>query len=232
MLYFACMKNKFNECGLTVTDAKLDMFEEYYGLLTVYNDKFNITAIKGREDVYKKNFIDSVLFADKIKGKTLIDIGSGGGFPAIPLKIMMPELSVTMIEATGKKCEFLQAVVDRLGLKNVTVLNGRAEDYAKKEGYRENFDVCTARAVARLNVLAEYCLPFVKIGGEFTAYKAKAEEELKEALPAIKTLGGCVKEVVNRKLFEFDRTAIIIEKVFKTDGKYPRANGKIKAKPL
>lgn len=226
------MKSKFLQCGLKVTDEQLDKFEEYYGLLTVYNDKFNITAIKGREEVYKKNFIDSVLFADKIQGKTLIDIGSGGGFPAIPLKIMKEELCVTMIEATGKKCEFLKAVINKLGLKNVTVLNGRAEDYAKKEEFRENFDVCTARAVARLNVLAEYCLPFVKIGGEFAAYKAKSEEELNEAASAVKILGGRVKEVVKRKLFDNDRTVIIIEKISKTDQKYPRSNGKIKAKPL
>ena len=145
---------------------------------------------------------------------------------------MKENLSVTLLEATGKKCEFLKEVINRLQLKNITVLNGRAEDFAKKEEYREQFDCCTARAVARLNTLAEYCMPFVKVSGTFVSYKGDALEEVKEAEKAISILGGKIKESYFYELDGAKRALITIEKIKNTDKKYPRGNGKERKNPL
>ena len=152
------MRKTFEKFNISISENQLEKFENYYNLLIEYNKKFNLTAITEREEVILKHFVDSVLGVDKVKGDKLIDVGSGGGFPAIPLKILRDDVMLTMLEATGKKCEFLKTVVDKLDLKNVTVLNGRAEEIAKNENYREKFDTCTARAVARLNSLCEYCI--------------------------------------------------------------------------
>ena len=226
------MKKLFLNYGINLTDKEVQSFEDYYRLLIEYNNKFNLTAITEKNQVIVKNFLDSVIFKDYITGTNHIDIGSGGGFPAIPLKIVKPNLKTTLLEATGKKCEFLTALKDNLKLQDVTVINGRAEDFAVKQEFREQFDVCTARAVARLNILTEYCLPFVKVGGCFVAYKAQAEEEIKEAESCIKILGGKIKDIVTIQIEDFTRTAVIIEKVKSTDLKYPRSNAQIRKKPL
>ena len=193
---------------------------------------FNITTITDREEVYKKHFIDSVLGVDSFCGKTLIDIGSGGGFPAIPIKIIKEDLEVVLLEATGKKCNFLNAVIKELNLKNIKVINDRAEILAKDNNFREKFDLCSARAVARLNTLCEYCLPFVKVGGKFISYKANIEDEIKESLNAIKILGGKVKNITEYTLDDAKRNIIEIEKIKTTDKKYPRGNGKERKNPL
>ena len=226
------MKNIFDKYQINITEEQLKKFEKYYELLVFYNEKFNITAITEKSEVYKKHFVDSVLGVDKVCGQTLIDIGSGGGFPAIPIKIVKEDICLTMLEATGKKCEFLKTVVKELGLNNVTVINGRAEDLAKKEEYREKFDVCTARAVARLNSLCEYCMPFVKVNGTFVAYKGDSKEEVVESQNAIKILGGKIKEVVEYNLDDASRSLVCIEKIKNTDKKYPRGNGKERKNPL
>jgi len=226
------MKELFKENGLIITEREENLFNKYFDLLSFYNEKFNITAITEKKEVFLKHFLDSALGTKKINGKNLVDIGSGGGFPAIPLKILNDELNVTLIEATGKKCEFLKTLIYELGLKNVSVINGRAEDLAKDEKYRERFDVCTARAVARLNTLLEYCFPFVKIGGSFVAYKGDAEEEILEAKNAVKVLGGEVIDVFKYTLSDAKRTLITVKKVKKTDPKYPRGNGKERKNPL
>ena len=226
------MENLFLRYGIKVSDKQLNSFEKYYQLLIHYNSMFNLTAITEREEVYKKHFIDSVINVDKLVGDKLIDVGSGGGFPALPIKIMRPKLKVTLLEATGKKCEFLKAVVKELNLSDVTVLNGRAEDFAKNIEYRENFDICTARAVARLNTLCEYCMPFVKVGGSFVSFKAKAQEEITEAQNAIKILGGKIKEVIEYDFEDAKRSLIYIDKVVNTHSKYPRGNGKERKNPL
>lgn len=226
------MKKHFEKYGITITDKQQELFEKYYSLLIEYNKKFNLTAITEREEVINKHFVDSSLSCGKVCGQTLLDVGSGGGFPAIPLKIMNDNLSVTMLEATGKKCEFLKTVVKELGLTNVTVINGRAEDIAKDERYREKFDCVTARAVARLNTLLEYCMAFVKVGGSFVALKGDAEEELTEAENAIKVLGGRLKESFNYELEGAKRALITVEKIKSTDKKYPRGNGKERKNPL
>ena len=219
-----------NVCDLITEHGK--EFSVYYDLLTDFNQKFNITAITEREEVYLKHFKDSVAGAPFIIGNTLADIGSGGGFPALPLKIVKPELKVTLIESNAKKCEFLKTVAKTLSLTDVTVLCGRAEDYAKDKKYRETFDNATARAVARLNKLSEYVMPFVKKGGRFLAYKGAETEEVKEAENAVKILGGKIKEDAVFDLNGNVRRIVVIEKTEKTDAIYPRQNSRILKKPL
>ena len=226
------MEKLFKEYGLDIDENIKSLFKSYYSLLLEYNSRFNITAITDEREVVIKHFIDSALGVELLKGETLADVGSGGGFPAIPLKILKPELKVTLIEATEKKCEFLKTVADTLGLKNITVLCGRAEEFAKKSEYREKFDICTARAVARLNILSEYCLPFVKKGGIFLAYKGDADEEARDSENAVKILGG---KIITHDKYVLDgakRSLIVIEKQKNTDAKYPRGNARIKNKPL
>lgn len=226
------MKNSFLKFGINLTDRQAEKFEKYYSLLIEYNNKFNITAITNREEVIYKHFVDSALGVDKLIGGNLFDVGSGGGFPAIPLKIMNDELCVYLLEATGKKCEFLRAVIKELDLKNVTVINDRAETLAKNPDFREKFDICTARAVARLNTLCEYCMPFVKKGGIFLSYKGDGKEEVNEAVNAVKILGGEIKEVYEYSLLDAKRTLITIKKTASTPVKYPRGNGKERKNPL
>ena len=226
------MKKYFLEYGKELSDKQLESFEKYYDLLVFYNSKFNLTAITEREEVIKKHFIDSVLGVDNLVGNKLIDIGSGGGFPAIPIKIMKNDLSVTLLEATGKKCEFLKTVIKELNLENIEVINNRAEILAKDPLYRESFDLCSARAVARLNTLLEYCMPFVKVGGKFVSYKGDSTDEVLEAQNAVKILGGKVIEVKNYLLDGAKRSLIVIKKEKPTDKKYPRGNGKERKNPL
>ena len=232
MCYNFSMKKMFEKFNILLDVEKLEKFESYYNLLIEYNQKFNLTAITEREEVIVKHFIDSVLGVDNVNGNKLIDIGSGGGFPAIPLRIMRGDVMLTMLEATGKKCEFLKTVVDKLELVGSTILNGRAEDIAKNPLYREQFDVCTARAVARLNTLCEYCMPFVKVGGYFVAYKGDAEEEIIEAKNAIKVLGGKIEKVETFDLLGAKRQIVVIKKIKNTPSLYPRGNGKERKKPL
>jgi 16S rRNA (guanine527-N7)-methyltransferase len=226
------MENLFVNCGIDINITQKEKFNRYFELLVYYNQKFNITAITEKEEVYKKHFIDSILGLDYIDCGKVIDIGAGGGFPSLPLKIMNNSLNMTLLEATGKKCEFLKTVVKELELENVEVINGRAEDFAKDINFRENFDFAVARAVARLNTLSEYCLPFVKIGGKFVAYKGSDKEEIVEAENAIKILGGKLDKVINKKLFDAERNIIVINKIKSTEKKYPRGNGKERKNPL
>ncbi len=226
------MEKLFKEYGLNIDENKKNLFKSYFSLLTEYNSRFNITAITDEREVIVKHFIDSALGVELLKGETLADVGSGGGFPAIPLKILKPDLKITLIEATEKKCEFLKTVADTLNLKEVTVLCGRAEEFAKKSEYREKFDICTARAVARLNILSEYCLPFVKKGGIFLAYKGDADEEVRDSENAVKILGGKIITHDKYVLEGAKRSLIVIEKQKNTDAKYPRGNARIKNKPL
>lgn len=226
------MEKLFVENNIMVTKEQVEKFNKYYELLIFYNEQFNITAITEREEVYKKHFIDSALGLQKISGTNLLDIGSGGGFPAIPLKIMNESINLTMLEATGKKCEFLKTVAKELNLTNVKVLNDRAENLSKNVKFRQQFDTVTARAVARLNILSEYCMPFVKVGGKFLSYKGDAEEEILEAESAIKVLGGKIEKVNNYTLYGAKRALVEIVKIKDTDIKYPRSNGAIRKKPL
>lgn len=229
------MKNLFEKYGVALDDESIKKFEIFKRLLQEYGSKFNITAVLDDEGIKVKHFLDSALYVDKFSTNAeIIEIGSGGGFPSLPDKILRKDLKFTLVEATGKKCDFLKTVVKELDLKEVTVLNARAEDIAKDKKYREKFDYSIARAVAEMRVLSELCLPFVKKGGKFIAFKGNAEEESEKAKPAIKILGGKIK-----KVYDYDlpldsgkRQIIEIEKIFSTDEKYPRPYAKIKKNPL
>lgn len=207
-------------------------FEVFYSLLSEYNERFNLTAITDREEVYVKHFEDS-LSACGYLGRTVLDVGSGAGFPGIPLAIANPDKEFTLIDSLKKRVEFLQTVINGCGLKNVKVLHSRAEDMDKKS----KFETVTSRAVAPLNILCEYCLPFVKTCGIMIAYKGKkADEEITAAENAIKILGGEIEKKAEYKLKEkdgeSDRSLIIIKKVTETESKYPRGGNKPRIKPL
>ena len=226
------MDSLFENFGFRLTEKQRILFEKYYEILIFYNEKFNITAITEKREVFIKHFIDSLLGSKFINGN-FIDVGSGGGFPALPVKILKPELKATLLDATEKKCGFLRETVKELGIKDVTVICDRAENLAREKNYRESFDCCISRAVAALPVLTEYCLPFVKKGGKFVAYKAAdAEKEISAAASAINILGGKLETVEKTDLFSNTRAVIVINKEKNTPEQYPRVNSKIKKDPL
>ena len=226
------LREIFLSNNIEVPNRQLQQFERYADLLIEWNEKFNLTSITGREDIYVKHFYDSILpslYRD-LKG-SLADVGSGAGFPGIPLKIMYPDLEVTLIEPTGKRCTFLNEVISQLSLDKITVVNMRSEDYARKN---VRFDFVTARAVAELNILTELCLPLVKTDGHFIVMKGpKAYQELENASRAIRVLGGTVREVREIPLSS-DQTRVLIDiqKTSEHDPKYPRNYSQIKKKPL
>ena len=228
------MKNVFSRYSVDLTEEKLKKFEFYGEFLLAKNKEFNLTAAKDVGELWIKHFLDSCLgekfFVDNAR---CLDVGAGGGFPSVPLKIIRDDLDFTLLEATGKKCEFLREVSKGLGFEKVNVVCARAEDAAKSD-MRESFDAVTARAVARLNTLCEYCLPFVKVGGRFIAYKGRADEEIEEAKNAIGVLGGQVETVEKFSLPDNigEREIIVIKKVKQTPAAYPRGNGKERKKPL
>lgn len=206
-------------------------FATYYDMLIEWNNKFNLTAITDREQVYTKHFLDSLLPVDLIpSGATLIDIGSGAGFPGLPLAIERSDLKILLVDSLNKRINFLDAVIAALSLDNVSTLHSRAEDLDKSR----LFDVATARAVAPLATLAEYCLPFVKQGGMMLSYKsADSDEEIRCAEKAIAILGGEVERIVERTLADdIVRRFIIIRKVRPTPRKYPRSGNKPRTLPI
>ncbi len=212
-----------------------EKFDAYRALLLEYNERYNLTTILEEKDMFYKHFLDSVVGEKFFKnGAKVIEIGSGAGFPSIPLKLIRDDLSFTLVESVGKKCEFLHAVVDKLGLSGVNIYSKRAEDLARENIHREKYDAATARAVARMNTLSEYCLPFVKVGGVFVAYKSGDTSEIDEAQSAYKTLGGKLKSVEKYELPEGygERALAVVEKVKPTANKYPRGQGKERKSPL
>ncbi len=228
------MEELFKNYDIFLTEKQLEKFEKYKKILLFWNEKFNLTAIKEDNEIVLKHFVDSVKYFNIYDvDKKIIDVGSGAGFPSIPIKIIREDLDITMVESTLKKCNFLKECIKELDLKGIRVVNARCEDLAKEESYREKFDYGTARAVARLNTLCEYVLPFVKINGKFVSYKGKdAKEELEEAKNAINVLGGEYLKTLTFNLQDAERNIIIINKVKNTDKKYPRGKGKERSKPL
>lgn len=233
------MKEYLLQCAakkeIELTIAQAEQFEVYYRLLLEWNEKINLTAITEPREVVAKHFIDSLeglrFLPQNVK---LVDVGTGAGFPAIPLKLARPDIDVLLLDSLNKRILFLDEVIRALGLKGISVLHGRAEELSKQK-LREQFDVATARAVANLSVLSEYCLPYVKVGGLFLAYKgSRAEQEAKEAENAVKILGGTVRELHKYSLPDIDvQYAIVVtEKKRPTPQKYPRGNGKISKSPL
>lgn len=218
-----------------VLGAKREMLEKFRKMLLEYNQKYNLTAILEEKDVYYKHFLDSAAGVDLFsRGAKVAEIGSGAGFPSMVLKILRDDLSFDLFESVGKKCEFLRAVVDNFGFQGVHIYNVRAEDAAKDLSFREKYDFVTARAVARMNTLCEYCMPFVKVGGKFVAYKSGDVSELKEAQNAYKKLGGKLVDVHEYALPEGygERVLAVVEKIKPTPAKYPRGQGKERKNPL
>ena len=234
---FACiLKERGAEAGLSFTEEQLEQFTKYYELLVETNKVMNLTAITETEEVAVKHMIDSLLaYEAGMAGKTLADVGTGAGFPGVPLKIYCPELRVTLIDSLGKRLKFLQQVIDTLGLKYIRCEHLRAEDAGKNSKHREKYDLVTARAVARLSVLAEYCLPLVKKGGQFIALKgSKFAEEIQEGTAAVTILGGKILSAEPVKLPGLDdgRAIIKISKLKTTPAQYPRKAGTPEKQPL
>ncbi len=221
------------EKNLIKNENQEKKLSEFLSLLKEWNNKFNLTSIKDDKDIEIKHFEDSIV-GEKFfpLNSSVVEIGSGGGFPSIPLMIVREDLKFTLVESVGKKCEFLKYVVEKLSL-NAVVLNKRAEDLGKDNLYRESFDIVTARAVANMQTLSEYCLPLVKKGGIFVAYKS-VNDELKNSSNALTILGGKLKEEYNYSLSNEmgERVIYVIEKIKNTPPKYPRGNGKERSKPL
>lgn len=227
--------NNLNNLGLQINEDIIDSLDKFAYMLTEKNKVMNLTAITDADGIAVKHFADSLSLlkaADIKSGAKVLDLGTGAGFPGIPLLIAKPDISLTLIDSTAKKLGFVAESIDALGLQ-AEVFHTRAEEAGKNKNYREKYDFVVSRAVAALNVLCEYCLPFVKVGGKFLAMKsALAEEELKNASNALNILGGRVADKFSFNLTDGERTVIIIEKVKETPAKYPRVSAQIAKKAL
>lgn len=232
------LTEKVKELSIVLNDKQIQQFEQYYNILVEWNKVMNLTAITEYEEVVEKHFLDSLTIVDAInmeKIETLIDVGTGAGFPGIPLKIAFPHLKVTLLDSLNKRIKFLNEVIDLLELDDIKTIHGRAEDYAKQAEYREQYDICVSRAVANLATLSEYCLPYVKVDGLFVPYKSgEIDEELKSSEKAVSILGGKVEEVVKFQLpgTDIGRSFVKIHKIKETKKKYPRKAGMPTKEPL
>jgi 16S rRNA (guanine527-N7)-methyltransferase len=229
------MIKMFEQYGLNLTEEKISRLNTFGSYLREVNEVMNLTTVTDEGEMWIKHFLDSILGEQFFpQGASVCEVGSGGGFPSVPLKIVRDDLKMTLVESTGKKCEYLKNVGRLMEFNSFNVECARAEELSRKDGFRDSFDVVTARAVARMNTLCEYCMPFVKKGGVFVAYKGDADDEVKEAANAIKVLGGRIKEIKKYTLpgGAGVRNIIVIEKISETPSKYPRGNGKERKKPL
>ena len=229
------MQERLEKLKKVIFEEKREEFDKFRALLLEYNQKYNLTTILEEKDVFYKHFLDSAAGEHLFhKGAKVAEIGSGAGFPSIVLKILRPDLHFSLFESVGKKCEFLKVVVDNFGFQNVHIYNIRAEDGARDKNFREKFDYVTARAVARMNSLSEYCLPFIKVGGKFIAYKSGDVTEITEAESAYKILGAKKEEVIEYELSENygARSLAVVTKIKPTPPKYPRGQGKERKQPL
>lgn len=226
------------EFGLMLSEFQLKQFIEYYELLVEWNSFMNLTAITEFEDVCTKHFLDSLSLCkalDCTKEHSVMDIGTGAGFPGIPLKIVFPHLKITLLDSLGKRVKFLNEVIGKLGLEQIDAIHGRAEDFAKPDLLRERFDICVSRAVANLSSLSEYCIPYVREGGFFISYKSeKIVEEIAAAEKAVSVLGGAFIKQVAFVLpnSDIDRSLVVIGKVKHTPKKYPRKAGLPTKEPI
>lgn len=238
MSFSAALQRAAAIYGLTLTERQQQQFQRYYELLIEWNEKMNLTAITEPQEVAVKHMIDSLSAWDAglfTPGARLIDVGTGAGFPGIPLKIFQPELQLTLLDSLQKRVGFLQTVCDALELEGVSCVHARAEEAARQKAYREQFDIAVSRAVARLSVLAEYCLPFVRIGGSFLALKGmRYQEEADEAKRALHLLGGDIAAIRPVHLPELDdvRAILTISKKQRTPAVYPRKAGTPEKNPL
>lgn len=234
------LKNLSSKLDIALSDEQIEQFQIYYEMLIETNKVMNLTAITQLDEVVTKHFLDSIALANVyqiIKNKELkiIDLGTGAGFPGIPLKIAFPQLQVTLMDSLNKRVKFLNSVIDELSLVNIDAIHGRAEEMARKTEYRQQYDLCVSRAVANLSTLTEYCLPFVKVDGMFISYKSSnIEDELNLSLNAIKILGGKLTEVKKLSLPESDieRSFVMIKKIKNTPKTYPRKPGTASKEPI
>lgn len=223
--------------GINLTKTQADMFKQYMDYLLEFNSHTNLTAITESDEVQIKHFFDSIILSKFLKIEPdfkVIDVGTGAGFPGVPLKILLPDIKLTLVDSLNKRVKFLNELCEKLNLK-AEIFHARAEELSHKVEFREKFDIAVSRAVAKLNVLSEYCLPYVKVGGFFAALKGdNAAEEINSARDAIKKLGGKIESV---QTFELplnmgNRTIVIIKKIKETDKKFPRSNSQISKNPM
>jgi len=232
------LENGFKQLNIPYDSRIESKFIKYLKLLKEWNQKINITSIEDDEEIYVKHFLDSILLLDGVsidEKKSIIDVGTGGGFPGYPLKIVNNNYEVTLLDSLRKRIDFLAEVKKELEFDNIELIHGRAEDFGQNKNYREKFDICVSRAVAPMNVLSEYCLPFVKKGGYFAAYKSEnISQEILSSENAVKKLGGKIREVkeINLPGTDIVRKIVIIEKCEPTNLKYPRKAGKPSKDPL
>lgn len=232
------LREKAAALGIKLSDHQLEQFETYYEMLVEKNKVMNLTAITEKNEVIDKHFADSLALIKSgvsLTGQKILDIGTGAGFPGIPLKIAFPELEIVLLDSLNKRIKFLNEVIEALGLEKITAIHGRAEDFAKQKEYREQFDYVVSRAVANLTVLSEYCLPYVKVGGCFIPYKSgEIDEELNNSKKSVQILGGKIEEVVKFQLPDTDigRSFVKIKKNKNTAKKYPRKAGLPAKEPL
>lgn len=231
-------KNGLQQLHIALSEKQMEQFLQYYELLVEKNKVMNLTAITEFDEVVEKHFLDSVSLTKQLdlhQPLKVLDLGTGAGFPGIPLKIVFPELEITLMDSLNKRVLFLKDVISSLQLENIEAVHGRAEEAARNKKYRESFDLCVSRAVANISTLSEYCLPFVKIGGSFISYKSSTiEDELEDGKKGIAILGGKVKDVYKFTLpeSELQRSFVIIEKEKKTPKAYPRKAGTPSKEPL
>lgn len=232
------LREKAEEINISLTDCQLQQFKLYYEMLIEKNKVMNLTAITEHDDVVNKHFLDSIMLGqiyDLSGDISVIDVGTGAGFPGIPLKIAFPNLKITLLDSLNKRVGFLNDVIDALDLENIAAVHARAEDGGRNPNYRDNFDVCVSRAVANLSTLAEYCMPFVKKGGYFISYKSsQIEEEVNQAKKAIKVLGGELEksEIMTIPDSDISRQFIFIRKLVPTPKTYPRKPGTASKSPI
>ena len=226
------------ELGITLNEVQKQQFITFYEYLVEKNKVMNLTGITEFQEVLVKHFLDSlacVKAVDMSRIKRIMDIGTGAGFPGVPLKIAFPHLEACLLDSLKKRVNFLEETFQMLKLENITVIHGRAEEYAKNKQYRETYDLCVSRAVSNLATLSEYCLPYVKTGGYFISYKSgTVQEEAEQAQKAVKILGGKIQDVVYFQLpdSEIQRSLVVIEKIKATPGRYPRKAGTPLKEPL
>ena len=230
------LKQKLNEFNIEINDKQLEQFDKYMKLLLEWNEKINLTAIVEPDEVKIKHFLDSLTILKYIESDDrIIDIGTGAGFPGIPLKIIKTNSKITLLDSLNKRINFLNLVIEQLELKDIQAIHGRAEEYAKNKIYREKYDIAVSRAVANLSTLVEYMLPFVKVGGKCICMKgANVNDEIEKAKNAINELGGKIEKIDNFYLSknENERNIIIIKKIKETKLKYPRKAGIPSKEPL
>ena len=233
---FEKLTTELEKLSVTLSEQQLEQFEIYYDMLVEKNKVMNLTAITEFEEVLEKHFLDSVSLiraVDLQQPLKVMDLGTGAGFPGIPLKIVFPNLKITLADSLNKRVLFLQEVIQSLGLTNIEAVHGRAEDLAREKSQRQQYDLCVSRAVANLSTLSEYCLPFVKIGGKFVSYKSgDCNEEVTNSKSAVFLLGGKITDAVKFDLGEAKRTFVILDKVKGTPKEYPRKAGTPSKKPL